>query len=101
MTDELNLTTQRQQRELIEELDDYEGQNIGIYTLGGWLIGGQLGNVDNCVAVTSNGTSAAPPLIVIGTLNIFGPAFPAGTLPLVGTFRAWTNLKALVQVLVP
>lgn len=91
----------RQRCELIEELQDLESQNIGIVNLGGWIIGGQLGEVDDCVSIMGVGTTAFAPLIVLGAVNIFGPAFPGGAISLVGTFRVWNNLQTLTQVLRP
>ncbi len=91
----------RQQCELIEELEELEGQNIGIVTLGGWVIGGQLGEVDDGVSVIGVGTTAFAPLIILGSVTILGPAFPGGILPLAGTYRVWSNLKTLTQVLRP
>lgn len=91
----------RQQCELIEELEDLEGQNIAITTLGGWTIGGQLGEVDDCVALISTGTSIFPPIVFLGVVLVFGPAFPFGFIVLLGTFRVWSNLKTLTQVILP
>jgi hypothetical protein len=91
----------RQQSELIDELDDLVGQNVGIVIMGGWVIGGQLGEVFDCVAAFGPGTTASPLLITIGAVNVFGPALVGGVQPMVGTFRAWVNLLALTGVLVP
>lgn len=91
----------RQQCELIEELEDLEGQNIAITTLGGWTIGGQLGEVDDCVALISTGTSIFPPIVFLGVVLVFGPAFPFGFIVLLGTFRVWSNLRTLTQVILP
>lgn len=91
----------RQQRELLEELCELEGQNIAITTLGGWTIGGQLGEVDDCVALISTGTSIFPPIVFLGVVLVFGPAFPLGFIVLLGTFRVWSNLKTLTQVILP
>lgn len=93
--------TDRTQRELLEELCDLEGQNIAITTLGGWTIGGQLGEVDDCVSVISSGTSVFPPIVFLGVVLVFGPAFPLGFIVLIGTFRVWSNLKTLTQVILP
>lgn len=91
----------RQQYKLIEELEDLEGQNIAITTLGGWTIGGQLGEVDDCVALFSTGTSIFPPIVFLGVILAFGPAFPFGFIVLLGTFRVLSNLKTLTQVVLP
>ncbi len=91
----------RQQSELIEELEELEGQNVGIVIIGGWVIGGQLGEVSDCVALFGPGTTAAPLLITIGALNVFGPALVGGVQPMVGTFRAWVNLLALTGLMLP
>ncbi|MGI6091606.1 MAG: hypothetical protein GX348_11435 [Veillonellaceae bacterium] len=91
----------RQQHELLEELCDLEGQNIAITTLGGWTIGGQLGEVDDCVSLISTGTSIFPPIVFLGVVLVFGPAFPLGFIVLLGTFRVWSNLKTLTQVILP
>lgn len=91
----------RQQCELLEELDELEGQNIAITTLGGWTIGGQLGEVDDCVSLISTGTSIFPPIVFLGVVLVFGPAFPLGFIVLLGTFRVWSNLKTLTQVILP
>lgn len=91
----------RQQCELISELAEFEGQNVGVVLIGGWVIGGQLGDVLECVAVFGPGTSASPLLITLGSLNVFGPALVGGLQPMVGTFRAWVNLKALTGMLIP
>lgn len=91
----------RQQCELIEELEDLEGQNIAITTLGGWTIGGQLGEVCDCVSVISTGTSIFPPIVFLGVVLVFGPAFPLGFIVLIGTFRVWSNLRTLTQVILP
>ncbi len=91
----------RQQSELIEELEELEGQNVGVVIIGGWVIGGQLGEVFDCVALFGPGTTAAPLLITIGAVNVFGPALVGGVLPMVGTFRAWVNLLALTGLLLP
>lgn len=91
----------RQQCELIEELAELEGQNIAITTLGGWTIGGQLGEIDGCVSVISTGTSIFPPIVFLGVVLVFGPAFPLGFIVLLGTFRVWSNLNTLTQVILP
>lgn len=91
----------RQQSELIEELEELEGQNVGVVIVGGWVIGGQLGEVFDCVALFGPGTTAAPLLITIGAVNVFGPALCGGVQPMVGTFRAWVNLLALTGLLLP
>lgn len=94
-------STDRQQHELLKELDELEGQNIAITTLGGWTIGGQLGEVDDCVSVISSGTSVFPPIVFLGVVLVFGPAFPLGFVVLIGTFRVWSNLRTLTQVILP
>lgn len=91
----------RQQSEMIEELAELEGQNTGVIVVGGWVIGGQLGEVSDCVAIFGPGTSASPLLITLGAVNVFGPALVGGVQPMVGTFRAWVNLRALTGVLIP
>lgn len=91
----------RQQNELICELEEFEGQNVGVMCVGGWTIGGQLGEVCDCVAVFGPGTTSAPPLITLGAVNVFGPALMCGLQPMVGTFRCLSNLRALTGVLIP
>lgn len=91
----------RQQGELIEELEEYVSQNVGVIIVGGWVIGGLLGEVFDCVAVFGPGTTASPLLITLGAVNVFGPALVGGLQPMVGTFRAWVNLKALTGILIP
>ncbi len=91
----------RQQSEMIEELAELEGQNTGVVVVGGWVIGGQLGEVFDCVAVFGPGTSASPLLVTLGAVNVFGPALVGGVQPMVGTFRVWVNLRALTGVLIP
>ncbi|MGI6091608.1 MAG: hypothetical protein ACOYD5_01240 [Negativicutes bacterium] len=91
----------RQQCELLEELCELEGQNIAITTLGGWTIGGQLGEIDDCVSVISTGTSIFPPTVFLGVVLVFGPAFPLGFIVLLETFRVWSNLRTLTQVILP
>ena len=91
----------RQQNELICEMEEYEGQNVGVILVGGWAIGGLLGEVCDYVAVFGPGTTPAPLLIAMGAVNVFGPALVGGVQPMVGTFRAWTNLRALTGVLIP
>lgn len=94
-------TMARQQSEMIGELEEFDGQNVGVVTVGGWVIGGQLGEVFDCVAVFGPGTSASPLLVTLGTVNVFGPALVGGVQPMVGTFRIWVNLKALTGILIP
>lgn len=91
----------RPQCELLDELEDLEAQNIGITTVGGWSILGVLGEVDDCVSLISSSTTAFPPLFFIGAVTVLGPAFPGGLIVLFGTFRVWSNLKALTQVILP
>lgn len=91
----------RQQCKLVEELAAAEGQDVGVLLLGGWVVGGQLEDVDECAALIDPGTSAAPLLITIGAVNLFGPALIGGILSLFGTFRAWVNLKTLTSVMFP
>ncbi len=91
----------RQQSVLIEELEELEGQNVGVVIIGGWVIGGQLGEVSECLALFGPGTTVAPLLITLGSVNVFGPALCGGVLPMVGTFRAWVNLLALTGLLLP
>ncbi|MPM87824.1 hypothetical protein SDC9_134924 [bioreactor metagenome] len=64
-------------------------------------MGGQLGEVDDCVALISTGTSIFPPIVFLGVVLVFGPAFPLGFIVLLGTFRVWSNLKTLTQVILP
>jgi hypothetical protein len=93
--------TTRPQRELLDELCDLQAQNLGITTLGGWSILGVLGDVDDCVSLISSATTAFPPLFFIGAVTIIGPAFPGGLIVLFGTFRVWSNLRTLTQVILP
>lgn len=97
MTDEL---AERQQCELIEELEELEGQNLGIATLHGWLIGGNLGEVKDCVSVIGAATQTIAPLLVLGAVTIFGSPFPA-PIVLVTPVRVWSNLRTLTDVLLP
>ncbi len=93
---------ERPQRELICELEELEGQNIAIATLGGWIIAGQLGEVSrHCISVISTATTFFPPFFFIGFVTIFGPVFPGGFTVLPGTFRVWSNLCALTTVVHP
>jgi hypothetical protein len=92
----------RQHCALIEELEVLQGQTCALVTLGGWIIGGQLGEIQrDCLSLMSAGTSFFPPLILPGTVTIFGPAFPHGIKRLSGPFRVWSNLKALTQTILP
>ncbi|MBP2653030.1 MAG: hypothetical protein H6Q73_599 [Firmicutes bacterium] len=91
----------RQQSRLLEQLEEFDGQNMGVLLMGGWVIGGQLSEVDECVILFGPGTSAAPLMVTIGALNVFGAPFTGGILPLFGTFRAWINLKTLTSILIP
>jgi small nuclear ribonucleoprotein (snRNP)-like protein len=91
----------RQQCELIDELADFEGQSVGVVVVGGWVVGGQLGEVSECVAVFGPGTTSSPLLITLGAINVFGPALVGGVQPMVGTFRTWVNLRALTGLLIP
>jgi len=91
----------RQQCALVGELEEFEGQNVGVILIGGWVVGGLLGECSECLAVFGPGTTAAPLLITLGVVNVFGPALVGGGQPMVGTFRAWMNLKALTGVLIP
>ncbi len=94
-------TMVRQQSEMIDELSDFEGQAVGVVIVGGWVIGGQLGEVFDCVAVFGPGTTSSPLLITLGAINVFGPALVGGVQPMVGTFRTWVNLLALTGLLIP
>lgn len=94
-------TGMRQQGEMVNELEDLEGQNVGIILVGGWVIGGQLGDVLSCTCLFGPATSSSPLMLTLGVLNVFGPALVGGLQPMVGTFRAWANLKALTGILVP
>lgn len=91
----------RQHSEIVEELAEFEGQNAGVILAGGWVIGGMVGEVSECVCVFGPGTSASPMLIALGVVNIFGPALVGGVQPMVGTFRVWVNLKAMTGLLIP
>jgi hypothetical protein len=92
---------ERQQWELICELRELEGQNVALATLGGWIIAGQLGDVHECISVISAATTFFPPFFFIGFVTIFGPVFPGGFTVFGGTFRVWTNLRALTTVVLP
>jgi hypothetical protein len=91
----------RQQERLLEELARFNGQDGGVGLLGGWVIGGLLGEVCDCMTLIGTATIEAPILITLGALNIFGPAIPCGMLSLCGKYRAWVNLKTLTSVLMP
>ncbi len=93
---------ERPQRELFCELEQLEGQNVAIATLGGWIIAGQLGEVRrHCISVISTATTFFPPFFFIGFVTVFGPVFPGGFTVLPGTFRVWSNLCALTEVVLP
>lgn len=93
---------ERPQRELFCELEELEGQNVAIATVGGWIIAGQLGEVRRrCISVISTATTFFPPFFFIGFVTIFGPVFPGGFSVFPGTFRVWTNLRALTEVVLP
>lgn len=92
---------ERRSDSLEEELREMEGQNIGVATLGGWMFSGQLGEVEDCVLLIGAATVNFPPIFIFGAIEVFGPAFPGGVVVLIGNFRAWVNLKTVVQVLVP
>ncbi len=93
---------ERPQRELVCELEELEGQNVAIATLGGWIIAGQLGEVRRrCISVISTATTFFPPFFFIGFVTIFGPVFPGGFSVFPGTFRVWSNLRALTEVVLP
>ncbi|MBP2650058.1 MAG: hypothetical protein H6Q74_883 [Firmicutes bacterium] len=68
----------RQQSHLLEQLDEFCGQNIGVLLMGGWVIGGQLSEVDECVILFGPATTTAPYMICMGALNVFGPPFTGG-----------------------
>ncbi len=91
----------RPQRELLDELCDLQNQNLGITTLGGWTILGVLSWVDDCVSLVSPATAIFPPYFFQGEVTVFGPAFLGGFIRLAGTFRVWSNLKTLTQVILP
>jgi hypothetical protein len=91
----------REQEKLLEEVAHLSGQNGGVGLFGGWVIGGELGEVCDCMMQIGVGTLETPILITLGALNVFGPAIPGGMLSLCGKYRAWVNLKTLVSVLVP
>lgn len=82
---------------LVDKLDELEGRNLVISTLGGWNTGGQLCDLPDCVAWISEGTAVFPPYIVPGSLVI-----GAGTLPplitLTGPFSAMINMVALTGI---
>lgn len=91
----------RQHSELIEELAEFEGQNVGVILVGGWVVGGMVGEVSECVCIFGPGTSSSPLLITLGVVNIFGPPLVGGVQPMVGTFRVWVNLRAMTGLLLP
>ncbi|MDT8900452.1 hypothetical protein [Anaeroselena agilis] len=93
---------ERPQRELFCELEELEGQNVAIATLGGWIIAGQLGEVSrHFISVISTATTFFPPFYFLGFVTVFGPVFPGGFTVLGGTFRVWSNLCALTEVVLP
>lgn len=92
---------ERRLHSLVEELKEVEGQNIGVTTLGGWTFSGQLGDVDECIILIGSATVNFPPALILGTVVVFGPAFPGGAIVLTGNFHAWINSKSVVQVLLP
>lgn len=96
-----NPSSERRVKDLEDQLREFEGQNIGVATLGGWTFAGMFSEVEDCIALIGPATTNFPPLIILGALVIFGPAFPGGRIVLVGNFRAWVNVKTIVQVLVP
>ena len=90
----------RQPPRLPAILHEFVGQNIGVLLIGGWVIGGQLWEIADCMIFIVPGISPiVPPLTTLGALNIFGPALASGTLNMFGTFRSWINLKALTGAL--
>jgi hypothetical protein len=93
--------TYRQRCELIDELTELRGQNAAYATLGGWIIAGQLDEVYDCIALISGATASLAPFIVAGTITILGPVFAGGFRFLTGTFRVWSNLKALTTIILP
>jgi len=97
-----NMTNTRQQQTLVDILEDFEAQNLGILLLGGWVIAGQVGEACDCVAVVGPATvTSVSPFLVLGALNIFGPALNGGLLTLFGTFRALVNLKTMMGTMFP
>lgn len=85
---------------LVDELDQLEGSNLVISTLGGWNTGGQMGELPDCVAWISVGSAFFPPYIVPGALVI-----GFGTLPTVitlnGPFNARINMMTLTGITLP
>ncbi|MDR3591897.1 MAG: hypothetical protein P4N41_19760 [Negativicutes bacterium] len=91
----------RQHEKLLEELVRFNGRDGGVGLFGGWVIGGLLGEVCDCMMLIGTGAVESPLLVTLGALNVFGPAIPGGMLSLCGKYRAWVNLKPLTSVLVP
>ncbi|VBB05192.1 Hypothetical protein LUCI_0399 [Lucifera butyrica] len=89
------------QYRLIEELEELESQNLALTVLKGWVIGGQLSEVFDRIALFTRASIDSTPLLLSGSLSFFGPAFPSGVLHLAGAFRAWVNLKGLTRVILP
>jgi small nuclear ribonucleoprotein (snRNP)-like protein len=91
----------RPHSKVIDDFEDFVGQNVGVLCLGGWVVGGQLSESDDCLMLFGPGTATAPLLLTLGALNIFGPALTGGLLPLFGTFRSWVNLQTVTSILIP
>jgi hypothetical protein len=92
----------RQQQTLVDVIDDFSGQNLGLLLLGGWVIAGQVGDMCDYLTLTGPSTvTSVPPLLILGSLNIFGPALEGGALNLYGTYRALANLKTMLGTMFP
>lgn len=101
MTGTVGQRSSKPQCELIGELEQLEGTNAGVTVLGGWTVSGEIAAVNDCIAVIGPSTANNPFFLIFGAVSILGPALPLGLVFLFGAFRAWVNLKALVQVLEP
>lgn len=86
---------------LINDLQSLIVRNIGLVTLGGWTVAGQLGQVANGMALVTPSTANIPPIFTQGMLTVAGPAIPDGYLQLPHSVSAWVNLAVLTQVLQP
>jgi len=97
-----NMTYTRQQQTLVDVLEDFQAQNIGLLLMGGWVIAGQVGGTDDCVALIGPATvTSTSQFLVLGGLNIFGPALDGGALTLYGTYRSLVNLKTMMGTMFP
>lgn len=87
--------------ELAEAVEVLEGRNIGIETLGSWRTGGRLLEIHDCSILLTVGSETIAPLIVSGTITVFGLALPAKGIVLSGEYHNVINIGALTGVVNP